>query len=478
MLWPFQGIERMRDEGSKDTSTSGAERASSAPASGMAGGQIGAELATREAAATDVFRTAMALFAEEAKKNTPADKLKGNLFEYIEAAKFNRNAARAGKSVRANVTAAEGSPKGPVDIALRDAGRTTRKIQAKVSNKPGRLASQATKKKYDGMDVVVQKDKVAATNKRLAERGKGRKVIGELRSAGVGSGGTSTEELRQATNNPKLYRIAVEARQVGREALVTGAHAAVGGAVVGGALSAISNTASYLSGKIDSRTAIGNVATDTAKSGARAGGAGAAGALIRQAGGRAGLRSLAKSNVASAVAAAVIEVGVTVHDLAKGEVTTEEAAERIGETGCATASGIYVGAAVGAIFGPPGAIVGSLVGYMAMSCVYQSCIAVLRGGRLAEEEAAKVISLCAEAVQAMEQQRKDFETRLGEFLNERERAFGDCFELIDDALGRNEPDDAVTGLALLTGLTGKALKFKDFDAFDEFMRTSSDPLVI
>lgn len=454
------------------------EGSGTASTAAFSGGQVGAELAGREAAATDAFARQMALFAERAKEKTDDGLLKGKLFEFIESAKFDRNAARAGKTVRAHVTAAEGQTKSKVDIEIREGSRSTRRVQAKAWDEPENLAKQATNEDYKGMDVLVPKDKAEATNRNLAQKGKPREVVGELRSGGVGSGGTGSLELKLATGNRKLYRIAVEAEQVGREAVVTGANAAVGATLVAAALSTISNVRAYSTGEKDRRTAIRNVAADSAKSGLRGFTSGAFSAVIRQTGRRTGMQALAKPNVASAIAAAVIEVGVTVYDFGKGEITAEEAAGRIGETGASAASGIYVGAAAGAIFGPAGAVVGSIVGYMAMSWVYQSSLAILRQARLTEEEASRVIALCAEATRAMDQQRKVFEGQLETWLTKREEAFQVCLKSIDDALLEDDADGTVKALARLAGMTGKALKFGGFEEFEQFMTRSTDPLVI
>ena len=439
---------------------------------------VGAEFARHVALATDSFQESMVVFARKAEQNIPPDKVKGFLFECIEAAKFNRNAARAGSPIRAEVTGSvEGGGHAAADIRL-TGGSREKLVQAKASNDPNWTARQATLDKYDGMDVLVPNDKVDEVNRNLAQRGESRRAVGELRSGKVASGGTSTRELGRATANPKLYRLAAEAKQVGVEAAVTGARAAAVGAVIGASLSTISNVHSYMAGKTDGRTAVGNVAKDTVMSGARVGGAGALGPVIRNVGKRAGLDSLAKSNLATAVASGLIEVGGTVYAFAKGEITAEETAERIGETGCATASGIYVGAAAGAVFGPPGALVGSVAGYMAMSWVYQSSLAVLQQARLAEEEAERVVALCAEATRAMEQQREVFEAHLDAWLNRREDTFRACFAGIDEALAERDPEDAVKELARLTAMTGKALRFKDFNDFDGFMTRSRDPLAI
>ena len=447
-------------------------------AAGFGGGQVGAELARQQAAATDALHEGLAEFARKAGQGTPLGQLKGFLFEHIMAAKFNRNAAAAGRAVHAKVTGSSpGGGHSPADIKL--VGSSGEKlVQAKASDDPSWLARQATDPKYDGMDVVSPEDQADIVNQKLAERGQSRRVVKELQADGVSSGSTTTKELDQATANPKLYRLRMEAKQVGVEVLDAGAKGAIGGAVVGGALSAIHNVRAYLSGNVDGGTAAKNVAKDTVASAGRGAATSGLGAVVRQTGRHAGLQTLKKSNVATAVASGLIDVGVAVYAFAKGEISAEEAAERIGETGCSTASGVYAGAAAGAILGPPGAVVGSIIGYMAMSWVYQSCLVVLRQARLAEEEAARTVVLCAEATRAMDQQREHFEMQLETWLKRREAAFEQCLTAVDRATAQDETEDAVTALACLAGMTGSALRFKDFGQFDSFMTQSDGPLVL
>ncbi len=461
----------MRDDRPRKRSRKKGGDSGAANTPGFAGGQVGAELASGEAAATDAFAEGLDEFVDEARKRADYsfDLRKGFLFERIEASKYNRNAARAGeRGLRASV---RGDNHRSVDIDLKGGRGPSEPFQLKSSDSPKWLRDEAIKDQYKDVPIDVPKDKVEQTNAILEQEGSKKRVAGELSGRGVGSGGTSTKELKWATGNPKTYRILQEAKQVGREAVVTGATAAATTAVIGGAVSVISNGVRYMGGKTDGQTAIRNVVTDSAKSGLRGYSSGALGVVIRRAGG-------VKSNIASAIASGVVEVGVTVYEFAKGEITGEEAARRIGETGCAAASGIYGGAAAGAIFGPVGAVVGSVVGYMAMGWVYQSSLAILQQARLAEEEAQRVIALCAEATRAQDQQRKVFEDRLETWLQRREDAFKQCLEGVDDALLRDDANDAVEALARLVGMTGKALRFKNFDEFESFMTQSNDTLVL
>ncbi len=432
---------------------------------------VASHVAKNQAAASDIFLEGMNKFLEEAQKRTDGVRLKGNLFEYIEAAKFNRNAAAAGKDVRAVVTARDGGYHSPADIEIGD-----KQFQLKAGSEKY-MVGGANDPKYAEMEVVIPSSDVDNVNQKLESFGEKNQVSGELESDGISSGGTKRKELDEATNDPKHYARTETWEQIKGEAIKTTIYAAGAAAVIGGAISAVKNGFAYRDGNIDGEQALANVGKDTVRSGVRGGATGALGVGVRH-----GARHLGipmKSNVATAVAAAAIEVGVTVYDFAKGEISAEEAGERIGETGCSAAGGIYVGAAAGAIFGPPGAIVGSMVGYMATAWIYQSCIAVLKQARLAEEEAARLEVLCAEAVQELNRRQQEFESRMTSFLEERQTAFNHCFAMIDETLEADETDDAVAGLALLAAMAGSALKFEGFEEFKEFMEQKEDtPLVI
>ena len=89
---------------------------------------IGDFASENEQRATDSAIKGMDLFkkAAEEKHNVAFDQAKGNLFEYIEAAKFNQNAARNRSDLGAVVTAADGRPADPADIEIVKNGKIVR----------------------------------------------------------------------------------------------------------------------------------------------------------------------------------------------------------------------------------------------------------------------------------------------------------------------------------------------------------------
>ena len=457
------------------------------------GAIIGAELGSSEASASDALREGMALFLKKATgSNVDPGKFKGNLFEYIEAAKYNADAARKSIPYRYNVTDAMGRSKDAADLELVDVakGKLIERAQMKAGS-PEYDAWALSDPKYKGMQKIVPSDHVdevrdIAKDSRSNPNPKDprdygdteNRVQGRLEYGGASSGGTSSQELDGATTNPERYANRRLLDQFGREVAGTGIKAAGAGAVMGGAFSTVVNCFAYSKGKIDGKQAVENIAEDTVKTGVRSGATGMLGVVIRQGASRAGLKGLARSNVATVVAAGLIETGVTVYRYATGEISGQEAGERIGGTACGTVSSVGMSAAAGAIFGPVGIVVGGIAGYLLSTHVYHSCIAVFRNARLAEEAAQRVKALSRQAVEAMSQQRRQFENRLAAYLGRRQEIFDRCFDEVDHAVLTNQPAAAVQALGDLVSACGQKPQFADFQEFDRFMTESKRPLVI
>lgn len=460
----------------------------------IAGGAVGANAASSEAAATDAMREGMDRFLEQAGKSTPPDQLKGNLFEYIEAARFNTQAALQGSQRTAQVTAADGRPHAVADIEIIEGGTVVKQIQSKASDDPAYLTRELADPKYQGMGRHVPKDKADSTRQhsemraeRLHQEGDQRatdyqdssaRIEGELWYKETSSKGTTTKELDFASEHPKLFAALEEGGALAQEAHEAGLHGAGAAALLGGAISTGRNLVAYSKGELEGKEAAANITVDVGKSAARGYLTAATGRIIRDGAAKAGLPALARSNVATALAAALIETGVVVYDYMKGEISAGEAAERIGCTGSSALASIYTGAAAGAFFGPVGAVLGAIAGYMITSSVYQSCIAIMRNARLAEEEAARVVALCEQAVRSLDQQRETFETVLNEHLNERQVRFDGYFMAIDEAIDADRTDNAILALSGLVASCGRELRFMDFEEFDTFMRESDAPLTI
>ncbi|WP_139492148.1 hypothetical protein [Brevibacillus dissolubilis] len=455
------------------------------------GSQLGSHAARNQAEATNIAIEGMNALGDMAErlKNVGIGQKQGNLFELIEATKFNTDAAVKGDDVRAYVTALEGDPHAKADILIRRGNQVLEEVQAKSSNDPARLTRMISDPKYNGMQKLANSDK-ADRVRELAEKRAGsgsiysedyrdtvKNLTGKLKHGEVSSSGTTYDEAVLAGNSPDAYRSAFEWQQIKKEIGATSAQSAAASTVIGGAMSLVKNGIAVSRGEITTGQAAKNVAVDAGKAGVRGGVTGALSAGIRVTAEKAGIAALAKSNVATGIAAGVVDIGVTVFRYAKGEVDSQEAMEKIGQTGLSTASSMYAGAAAGAVFGPVGAVIGSMAGYMVATGVYQSALAISRDARLAEEEAQRIIVLCEAAQQEMIRQREEFEYLIQQKLQTNAKEFKRCFEQIDRSVQSEHFGEAVAALEDFSALFGKKLKLGKFEDFDQHMK-SGKPLIL
>lgn len=419
--------------------------------------------ASRSAAlGSDEMRASLGPFLDEVRRRANMkypEQSAGFLFEHIERAKFNTNSANLGDTTRAHV---RGDNHPSVDIEIKRGKIVVGRFQLKT----GKDAVTDFKRYPDEIGKV--------TTKGDAEPERG--IRDEVTHGRVRSGGTSQAELRFARKHPKLFAGLQEVKQIGHEAAVAGGKGAVAGAIMGGATSLVRKGWAWQKGDMDGKEAAKEVGKDTARSSVHGGATAAGSALVRHVGSKMGVSALKKANVAAAVASGLKDVSETVWAWAKGNISTEEAFIRLGDTGCGTLSGIYGGAAAGAIFGPVGAAAGSVVGYLLSACVYQSCVAAFQKAHLAEEEAERVVSLCAEAVRRMDDQRRQFERDASAWLKVREDTFDRHFDRIDVALGR-KPEKLAKSLSHFAFFFGKKLRHVDFREFQRFM-DSDEPAVL
>ncbi|MED4782163.1 hypothetical protein [Brevibacillus choshinensis] len=469
----------------------GSTEKNKADAESFLGSQLGSYAARHEAEASHAAVEGMDSLRRMADnlKNVGGDQKQGNLFEIIEATKFNMDAASKGADIRAYVTALEGDPHAKADILIRSGDKVLDEVQAKSSNNAARLTRMVSDEKYRGMQKLVNAEKADRVRELAENRANSgsiysedyrdtlKNVKGKLTHNEISSSGTSYDETIRATEDTAAYSSKLEWDQFKKEIGVTSAQAAAASAVIGGAMSLIKNGVAVSKGQVSLEQAAKNAMKDTGAAGMRGASTGAISAGIRTAAQKAGIDALAKSNVATSIAAGVVDMGVTVLRYAKGEITSEQAMEKIGQTGVSTTSSIYAGAAAGAVFGPVGAVVGSMAGYMIATGIYQSSLSILKEGKLAEVEAQRVMALCEAAILEMRRRREEFELAMKQKLQYNEREFNKCFHLIDSGLATDRFVDTVVALEGFAHMFGKELKLSKSSDFDQHMKQDK-PLIL
>lgn len=489
---------------------------SQSSAAGFAGGQAGAAASVSEAAGTEAMREGMEALRKAAQNagERGVEQAKGNLFEYIETAKLNEELARDGSVFRAIVTAAKDQPHAPSDIDIYNqmTGEVVEEAQAKIGGVSyvANVRDGLSNEKYAGMQRVTASDVAPDVRETLRARLKNAGIYSEnyedtlenleseLRFRDSSSGGTPIDEAREAAEEPNRYAAKMEGKAVGRQAGKAGATGALVGGAVGAGVAVFKNGIGVYNGELTKEEAVKLTAKETGKSAARGGAAGAGGSVLSHAAAKSagqvgntgiacGLQTVSKSNVATAIASALVDVGCATYQFGTGNMSAEQYVQRLGRTGTATMSSMYVGAsmgaAAGAIAGPPGAVVGSLtgsiVGYMTATLTYESVIGVFQEAEQAQEEAERFARIACDAIQQMEAQRREFEEVLDEALKEKGQEIDRCFDIVEAITLENDHAATVGAICELAGVFGKTLKFERFQDFDTFMLDpESGPLVI
>ena len=455
---------------------------------GFIAGQAGAMATVKDAAVTDATVDGMHHFLEMVQrvKNKDTRYRAGHLFEAIIAYKENTDAARRSGDIKTFITHLEKNNKAAADLERKVGQSVVSEAQAKftVALGPGgtsRVVEELADAKYAGMDLYVPADRIERVREGLQARAaKMADPVDKARYLDAAKRlvehKTKAREVLIAAKAPRLYAAQQEAIAAGKEVAFSAGTAAASAAIVGGAISTVKNVYLTSKGNITATEAAIAVAKDTGKSAGRGAITGGLGTGIRNTAYKMGSKALSKSNVATAVAAGAIDTGAAVLAYARGEIDGAVAVERIGQNGISTMSSIYVGAAAGAVFGPVGAIVGSMAGYLVASSLYSSTLALLRSGSLAIAEAERVEYLCAAAAHELNTQSAEVERYVNEYLSKQRKEFLDLLGRLRESKDAGDCESVILAISDLAHLLGIRLKFENYHEFDDFMVNSSGPL--
>lgn len=469
----------------------------------QAGAILGAEASRNAQQATDQAVEGMSLFrtAAEAKKNVPFDQSKGNLFEYIEAAKFNKNAAAGGSKLHAVVTDAVGRPHDAADIEITKNGSVVRQVQAKFSDSRNAAADSVTmhrKDKYAGMQRLIRKEEnypdtrtgerttLLKRAKGLAEERAGKEgtlyqkqyqdvadnLTDELNHGRVSSGGTTLEEVRSAHNNPDAYAKSFERKQVAAEMKTTAANMAAASMVASGVVSGVSNLFSVFSDDKALAQAFADTSFDVAKGGLRGGAVGGLSTVIRYEGVKKGSALLSDSMSATVLAGGVIDGGVALYEYARGEITPEQLRDELIDTTAKAATTIYYTKAVTAIMGASVNPFIPMAVYTTAGYVIRCTREILREAKLATEEADRITAILQESTRILNASHAEFAAYVAQCEKAQREMLEGFIENFEYNIETGENYlQAVEDIVQFSNLVGISLQHVSFDDFSVAMKS-------
>ena len=451
------------------------------------------------------------------KANVGFEQVKGNLFEYIEAAKFNKNAANIGDRTRAAVTDAIGRPHDAADIELVRDGKVVRSVQAKFSktqNAAGQDTSAATSvnmqrgDKYQGMQRLVRKQEDYTVNKEtnasmsLADKAKelaekradsegvyaeqyrdvAKNLTDELTDdsaggSGVSSGGTTLEEIQEAAQNPEKYARQFRMQQYRKEIADTSANMAASAAIMSGVISGVTNMFEVLNDKKELKEAIKDVGVDVVKGGARGGITGALSAIFRIGGTRGVIPILTDSSCATVMAAGVIDSGVAIYEYAQGEIDSEQLVQSLQDMVIKSATTIYFTKAAACVFGAANTFIPIAV-YTVANYVVASAREIIKNAKLNAAEYDRLAKLNEEATRMIAEFRGQLMQQMESYEREQRQAMQNVLCTFDEAIVSGDNcDAAIYAIIGYANQTGIALQHADFSEFSKAM-TSQDSFVL
>lgn len=280
--------------------------------------------------------------------------------------------------------------------------------------------------------------------------------------------GISSREAMFLREHPKL----ATAKYVAKTAHHSGVEQAKAVAVISAAISTSKNIVCVMRGEKEIKDALKDVAIDTVGGSTSAYIIGASDTAIR------GFMSssknsifvnLSKTNLPATIATVGVQVGKSLIRYANGEIDAIQLVEELGEKGTGAIAASWGGAIGTAIFPGVGTAIGAMIGYITSSTIYGAAMQVLHEEQISVERRVRVHAIATAAIESMNSQRRILEKMINEFYSNREILFQQSFQLIDLAIKNDNLEQFTEGLNKIALEMGKALQFKNFDEFNNFM---------
>ena len=386
---------------------------------------------------TDEAIKSSALLLEKAEriKDVGFEQAKGNLFEYIEAAKLQKNLANETGAVFDRTPLTDvGEPHAPDDFRFLQNGKITGQGQAKFNNDPHKAAVNFTNPKYSGMQRVAPSDKVPLIREELEKmlskgeisRAVYNDAVKNLHEGltdprtGISSGGTTSQEIYSLCGDDgKISQKALSKyvrkfkfRQYGKEVGTTAGYGAAYGAAAGGIVSGVQNVCAIFNDEKELDEAIKDIGIDAAKSAVRGGGVGALSAGLRIAGTANNIPVISNATASTALAGGLIDGGAAVYSYVKGEINASQLQDVLTDTTIKSTVSVFAMKGFEIALKSVNPCLPVVV-YMVASQVVMSAREIINKAKLNAEQHNRAAELLKQSVKLME----DYRKKMNEYLS-------------------------------------------------------------
>jgi hypothetical protein len=251
---------------------------------------------------------------------------------------------------------------------------------------------------------------------------------------------------------------------------------AIAGALLGGGIAAISEGVKVYRGE----NTIKSSATVVGKSSAKASMNSALVASLGKGISYVGKDTiLVKGNIATSVAASAVRIAKSTINFIKGDLSSDEYIQDIGETGVSTLSGIYAGMAAGVVFGPGGAIVGSIVGMLAGKEAFNALMLAQKELNLTIEERKRAEMLSKIIIKQIEEEQNQLKKLVEQEIDEI-KGLSKILENLNDSIYNSnfltKSFEINQGILTLAEKLNVEFQYNTKEEFDDFMFNDDEEL--
>ena len=437
-------------------------------------------------------------------ENVGFEQSKGNLFEYIENAKLQRNLANKGFKAEKNfLTDAPKDRMGysentaPDDFRFMKNGRIIGQGQAKYNNNPHQASVNFTNPKYTDMQRIAPIDQMDAIRECLDKMvSKGEisteayeNAVNNLQYQGlmdpntkISSGGTTTTEIRSLCGDDgkvsidavKKYAMHFEYKQYAKEVITTVGNSTAVHAVTRGIVSGVENAFDVLNDRKKLNEALKDIGVDVVKGAARGGATGFISSILHIGGTKAGVPVISDSTSATVIAGSIIDGGGAVYAYTKGEISAEELSEELKSTTVKATATIYFTKTLANVIKTSNPFV-SIAIYSVAGYIVSASREIINNAKLSTQEHRRATELLEESTKLM----KEYHQRMNDQMEQYEQkqrqllqSFLNDFEY--NVLTGENYDNAIWSIINFANQTGIALEYVDFDEFRDVMMTDED----
>ena len=430
---------------------------------------------------------------------------KGNLFEYIENAKFMRNYANAGNSSLQSIPVTDapkslgglGEPHSPADFRIVYENRVHEEVQAKVNNNVHDTAVNFTNGKYAGMQRITYSDSyedVKETLDNMLAKGELSKsayndCISNLRTGltddktGITSGGTSKAEIEQFRDaNGKInseavrrYANSFEYKQYGFEIASGSINGAVAGGIMAGIITGTQELFAVYKDEKKLSEAMENLKCAAKKGALRGGGTGFLSSVLRIFGTKHAIPVIADATAATTIAASVIDCGASIYAYAKGEINASKLQEEIKDTAIKASATIYFTKAIGLTLGSTGGVFLPIAIYSISSYVLLTTKAIMKQAKLNAQEYDRLASLHDESTALVKQYRQKLNEEFGRYRADKKNIMDNFIINFDNGLfSTHNYNDAIDSIVKLSNQMHYSIKNHEFNDFCDAMKNKEE----